>query len=319
MNENAGWSTALIHNSLETLLKSSSGQEDLSCLVDNESKIVVGLTKAGRVFFAGPQSPAYKPFHEDLADMCLNKRITLNANSVFEPLFQLECEFQDETELWAISSYFSGLSNLCLGEDNHQHVSAAIKGIQHYFQGLKESEANFTKEIGLFGELVFMLCHENVDEAIKAWHIDPLDTYDFSGKGLQLEIKTTTRPVRIHHLRSTQSILVGENDFYYASIYAPFANDGRSVEDAVKDLTLRASAAGSIDLLEKLDSYSTSSMTRTFDLHTSMKSLLLFSSIDVPKPTIRDHRILSVSWTCDFGQLDNVEKFENWYKMMAIQ
>jgi len=317
--EKAPWSTTLIHNSLETLHNSSSGEDDLSCLIDRESKIVIGLTKTGRVFFAGPQSQVFEPFHEDLADMYINKRILLQDYSVLEPLFQLECEFKDETELWAISSFFMGLSNLCKGDQNNRHASDAIMGIRHYFQSLKETEVSFQTEVGLFGELIFMLSHENVDEAIMAWHTDPRETYDFSGRGLQLEIKTTTRPVRIHQLKSTQSILTGENNFFYASLYSPLASDGKSVHDVIVELIERASSVGSKNLLSKLDSYETNRMSRTFDLEKSLNSILWFSSRDVPRPQVNDHRIMSVTWSCDFSQLDNVEKLENWYEMLIIQ
>lgn len=58
--------------------------------------------------------------------------------------------------------------------------------------------------VGLFGEMVFILEARDAAKAIHAWRTDEYDRYDFSIKDHRVEVKSTSRPQRIHEFSYEQ-------------------------------------------------------------------------------------------------------------------
>ena len=287
-------------------------------LYSENCEVVIGVTRSKTVFLASPNVDHLVEFEYSSASLSINKSIKINDDKFVEPVFTLECIVESTQDLWAISSLFSGLTNLILKNSHSQEVLFALEGIEQYFAEQFKAMKSNREEIGLFGELVFIFAHVNVDLGISSWHSSKLSNYDFALPGLQVEVKTSTVAARSHRLRSSQSLLHGSNLFYYASVYAPVLQVGTTIKEIEKLISLRASRASASIFFEKLNQYNRTSYQCSFDLQTAVGSILWVSSGVVPTPLIEDFRIRDVNWTCDFTQLDSEPQPSTWHEMSNV-
>ena len=139
---------------------------------------------------------------------------------------------------------------------------------------------------------------------VDSWHTTPDATYDFSFSSNRLEVKTSTRPTRIHWLRSSQLFSASDPKLKYLSIYAPEDAAGVSVKQLVNLIIDKLGDTSSINnFLEKIAMYEYETLERKFDLHTGATTLKFIDSKDVPFPEYSDPKILEVQWKCNFNDL----------------
>jgi hypothetical protein len=294
----------MIFSSLSRLLNEKKIGGDLASLLDHESSLVIGVDSHKNVFLAGPQIEGLVAFSHEAGKLENNKSIFLHNAERIEPVFKLQCKVSDTDHLWAISSVFFGLSNLFKRRVTSDSFVSAFKGVEEFFQREKDHGRFDVAEIGLFGELVFLLNHKNCDVALLAWHESKFENYDFSYSGLQVEIKTTTQTQRLHRLKSTQSLLNSTNPFFYVSVYAARMHGGITVHGLIEAITERISPNLRMEFKSRLDQFDLSNFKKEFDLDRARKSIHWYSDANVPKPIVSDDRILEVGWLCDFDRIN---------------
>lgn len=143
---------------------------------------------------------------------------------------------------------------------------------------------------GLWAELFVIARSRNVAQAMRAWHADQFERFDFSWPSGCLEVKAAVKEVRQHEfaLEQLQSPLGGAG--YVASILLQALGGGVGVVDLANEIernvggepALRQklweniAAALGVDFSERLD--------RRYDPSDAERSLVVYSMGDVPAP-----------------------------------
>lgn len=192
-------------------------------------------------------------------------------------------------------------------------VVASTADLQRCVQSLLDlfralGRPNSREVTGLWAELFVIAKSKNVAEALRAWHADQLERFDFSWQSGCLEVKATVSEVRRHEfaLEQLQSPLEGAG--YVASVLLQAQNGGVGVIDLANQIeagiatepSLRQKLWGNIasalgnDFADRLD--------RTFDVSYAARSLAIYTMDDVPalnQP--KDPRITAVRFRVDLS------------------
>lgn len=91
--------------------------------------------------------------------------------------------------------------------------------------------------LGLWGELLYILSTNDRDYAVKGWHIDKHNLFDFSFSNYSVEVKTTTKNKRVHEFNNSQIKKYNRLKVTVVSIITEKASLGRSVLDLWSDIT----------------------------------------------------------------------------------
>jgi hypothetical protein len=83
--------------------------------------------------------------------------------------------------------------------------------------------------IGLFGEMIFILASKDASKAIYAWRNDEYDRYDFSTQNIMIEVKTTSHSQRVHEFSYEQCDIQGGANGFAVSIIVERASGGINV------------------------------------------------------------------------------------------
>ncbi|WP_373322336.1 PD-(D/E)XK motif protein [Chitinimonas viridis] len=161
---------------------------------------------------------------------------------------------------------------------------------------------------GLWGELFVISMCKDPAKAVRAWHADPYERFDFSLPGSWLEVKSTLGEERQHEFGLEQLQLPTTGQAYVASLLLQPLTGGVSVVDLATSITsmlvsqpkLRekvwenvASALG-IEFSERLD--------RRFDPQCAERGLRVFSALDIPAPDApADPRVTRVRFRTDLS------------------
>jgi len=162
--------------------------------------------------------------------------------------------------------------------------------------------------LGLWGELFYIKQSSNLEEALVAWHSEINKTFDFSFKDGFVEVKTTTKPSRIHTFNNNQLIDFKELTVGVISILTEKSYHGKSIQNLWDDISKHIS---NIDLKTKLshiiamtigDNVDEMEEAR-FNDKLAASTLKLFSSNNVPHIELDhiDDRVISVKIDVDLS------------------
>ncbi len=196
-------------------------------------------------------------------------------------------------------------------------ASSTTKELEHCLLGLRDLFRAFgapgNRELsGLWAELFVIAGSTDTANAVSLWHNDPLDRYDFSSAKTYLEVKATSRSIRVHSFSLEQLEVPSEGEGAVASLLLQPLTGGVGVLDLARrievelgvDINLRkklwrnvAFALGS-DFCEMLD--------RSFDESFAARNLMLYAMADVPKPERpADQRISSIRFVADLSTVES--------------
>jgi hypothetical protein len=143
--------------------------------------------------------------------------------------------------------------------------------------------------IGVWGELVVIAASTDPCALIDAWHAQIDDRFDFALEGSRLEVKTTTRAVRLHRFGLEQLLIVRGVSQHVVSLMTAESDTGTSVADLVEELQSR-SAGDSVRQLKLLNQVAATlgvdwpaTARRRFDRMAALESLQVFAAADVPR------------------------------------
>jgi hypothetical protein len=165
------------------------------------------------------------------------------------------------------------------------------------------------KEVaGLWAELFVIAKSNDISQAMTAWHADPFDKFDFSWNRGCLEVKASTRDVRVHDFSLEQlSSPIGGKGLVASLLLQPLTGGlgiielAREIENAIVHLPeLRQKLWNNLtkalgnDFSEKLD--------RRFDTSFAERHIVLYSMNDIPAiQTPSDQRISGVRFRVDLS------------------
>jgi hypothetical protein len=295
------WSASNLENVLRANLQSGASEHDLNVLVaDNEFNLFAGVTKSKMIFFSGPHINAIPSFNYPIAKLVSNQSFELPGGNFVGPMFVLSCSIETEEEIWSISSLLSGLHNVRANSVSNDSLEASIIGLDRYFEENINEGNNSSVEIGLFGELVVIYGSTNPDLLVNAWHPSRFSTYDFGLSSNQIEVKTSTRPDRIHSLRESQTSEGFTHEILYCSVYAPTVADGISITDLSVLIQNRLQSIEKNVFLVKLNQYNIDNFNQKFNVNVALQNVIWVSGDKVPRPLLNDTRIRDCNWKTSF-------------------
>jgi hypothetical protein len=185
-------------------------------------------------------------------------------------------------------------------------IETCVRSLLNLF---REMASPSGREIaGLWAELFVITQANGTAAAVKAWHADAFERFDFSTTGCVLEVKATQGPIRAHDFSLEQLAAPPDGLGLVASLLLQPLTNGVGVMDLASridsalgghnDLRQRlwsnvAAALGS-DFGQKLD--------RRFDLSFAERHMMLFNMTDVPAPDWpSDTRVSSVRFRSDLS------------------
>ena len=284
---------------------------------DSKNNVVLGYTKEGLVFLSCKQYGQVNGFSSGRAKLEVLQEINQGSKGTISPVFILSFLVTNDEELKAISAVFSGLYEFNRSYPETSKATEAAQGFEEYLTKFPKLGMSREIEVGLFGELSVIASSTNNIDLISGWHSTPSSTFDFSFNSSRLEVKTSTRPTRVHWLRSTQSLAKPEENLFYLSVYAPEDDSGFTLIDLINHIKQSTSEVKFRELLEKLSYYEIDKAKIKFDFSQTIRSFKFIDSESIPLPSFNKQQILEVQWKCNFNEIDETNKSNPWITLIS--
>lgn len=159
---------------------------------------------------------------------------------------------------------------------------------------------------GLWAELYIIAKSQYVEKALESWRTDTLERFDFSWGSGCLEIKATTKEMRIHDfsLEQLQVPVIGHG--LVASLLLQPISGGVGVMDLAGSISDAVARKPHLkqklwrNVAEALGNDFSSRLDRRFDSSYSERQLVFYSMADIPAPEQpSDPRITSIRFRAD--------------------
>jgi len=313
--KSSGWEAGDIYETLS--IEHKLIDSDLTVIKhDSKNNVVLGYTKEGLVFLSCKQYGQVSGFSSGRAKLEIMQVINQGSKGTISPAFILSFLVTNDEELKAISAVFSGICEFNRSYPETSKATDAAQGFEDYLTKFPKLGMSREIEIGLFGELSLIAASKSSRNLILGWHSTPNSTFDFSYNSSRLEVKTSTRPTRVHWLRSTQSLNEPEENLFYLSIYAPEDNSGFTLLDLLNYIKQSISDTEIEQLFEKLSYYEIEKAKIKFDYNQTVKSFKFIDSESIPLPNFNKQQILEVQWKCNFNEINETNKFNPWVALI---
>jgi hypothetical protein len=184
--------------------------------------------------------------------------------------------------------YFIKISSLLL---NNLGESPEIKLVEKEIKSIKDIFSNLNKkplkdEIGLWGELFVISIQENIDFAVKAWHVSNSNRIDFNDGSTKLEIKTTTTNLRQHNFKLSQLRNHFKENVLIGSVLTEEIDNGISILNLINKiedkLTINLSHQFYLKLSNCLGEDLFNLDFKYFDFNFAYRNFLIFHAKDIP-------------------------------------
>jgi len=189
-------------------------------------------------------------------------------------------------------------------------INAFINKVKQLFAQLTlKSEST---ELGLWGELFLIANSKDVDYAIRSWHVNKNDRYDFNDSKCKVEVKTTTRSERIHHFSLAQLDRLLINETVICSIMTCRVDIGTSIFDLYQAICKKSTQVQMEMFKEKLFQIAGIELTKfdsLFDFQMATKSTKIYLAKAIP----------SIDSTCISLGVNNVEFDTNLHNSIEIE
>lgn len=192
-------------------------------------------------------------------------------------------------------------------------VSASTSDLQSSIQSLLNlfhalSRPGGREMAGLWAELFVIAKSKNVALAMRAWHADKFERFDFSWSSGCIEVKASTKEVRRHEfaLEQLQSPLGGVG--YVVSILLQAQSGGVGILDLGNEIERSLTTEPGLrqklweNIIATLGSDFSERLDRSFDASYAARSLEVYAMKDVPSPQQpSDPRITAVRFQVDLS------------------
>lgn len=177
------------------------------------------------------------------------------------------------------------------------------RGMQLLVRLFEEDRAGSGSVLGLWGELLFLLQAEDPDSLVDAWHASTDDRFDFSTEGSRFEVKTTTRPDRVHQFNLAQLLPVDGAVVRVVSVMTTVTDAGTSVQELVARLETRLLPPRQMkvhaQVAATLGSSWMTEISKRFDETQASASVRVLDASAVPRVAPGPAQVLTVDLTVD--------------------
>jgi hypothetical protein len=149
----------------------------------------------------------------------------------------VECRVTDEAVIGSFLRLSSHLLNGLPELPEPRAVAIEVRKLVQIFQALRQPAAKSVQ--GLWAELFVLANSPDLPKWAAAWHVDPMERYDFAMQRLRVEVKSSGNRMRRHHFSHEQLHPPSDIELWVASVF------------------VERSTAGSdcLELLQRIQSY----------------------------------------------------------------
>ena len=202
-----------------------------------------------------------------------------------EQLTAITCLSRDE----AVEAYFASVIGMLIDllgpSPERAAVSGAVDHLIVFFQKLRLPPRKSI--VGLVGELLVISAARDLGVAVKAWHRDPDERYDFAVGNLRLEAKATSTRNRTHEMSIEQATPPVGTVGLLASMFVERSGGGTTLQELLSSIESRLPSHEAILRLraivaDTLGQDLVTSMNWSFDLQHGVASAELFDLRTIP-------------------------------------
>jgi putative PD-(D/E)XK family protein DUF4420 len=192
-------------------------------------------------------------------------------------------------------------------------VRRVISGLVELFQALA-APARKTIQ-GLWAELLLIRLSSDPRAMVAAWHLDPLEHFDFAAGPQRIEVKSSNSRRREHHFSLEQLTSFGVSRIVVASVFVERVGGGVSLRKVIDDT--RALLEGEVSLTTQLDacvyeslgSAWADAMEECFDWDLAVDSIAFYPAENVPRPENSTPQSVSdVRFRSDLGSTPQLDR-----------
>ena len=266
-------------------------------LFDTDAIIGVGNDGQGRTVLVLPGQRDVLAFQTEFAEFDPWVDLTLaESGEQLQGAAVLRCHIKksDFSTIEAAAAIFLGIIDL---QKIFGNCGKAIWQMKALFENGLQLSISDAKVTGLLGEILTILSASNSNIAIKFWHSDVDDKYDFSGSNFRLEVKSTITQTRIHNFSSFQ--LPGNEKTYVASLLINKVESGSSFADVFDQLISKLEVVNqekASDIVLKTLGVPAGFLTNyQVDLSNSLNSIQIYEANIIPTPSL-PNGVISADW-----------------------
>ena len=283
-------------------------------LFDLESQIGIGADGKGNTVLVLPGQQDAFAFETEFASYDpWSNLVVFESSTQLNGVSILRCniENEDEATIEAASAIFYGLIDL---QEKFGETGKAIWQLKSLFANRLKFELSDSTITGLLGELLIVSISKNPSLAVKFWHSNIDDKFDFSGSNFRLEVKSTSTGVRSHHFSSHQIPGNVPEKTFVASVQIVRVEDGTTLSEILTDLSLKLDANELAKVTEII--HRTLGVPADLvhdyqiDLEATRLGIKLLMGLDVPSPSPNDG-VISMEW---LASLDGVQGLTSFYE-----
>jgi len=225
----------------------------------------------------------------------------------------LRCDIDghDHATSEAAAAIFYGLLDL---QEKFGKTGKAIWQLKSLFANRLKFELADSTITGLLGEILIIIAASDPVLAVKYWHSNIDDKFDFSGSNFRLEVKTTSSSTRSHHFSSFQIPGNAPEKTYVASVLVVRVESGTTISEITKELQTKLGENERIKLQETIQSTLGVPVelisNYQIDLSASLGGIRILSSSDVPSPSLNEG-VISMEW---LANLDDAQTLHSFYE-----
>jgi hypothetical protein len=168
-------------------------------------------------------------------DFSSDYQLYLNGKqSVVSNFHSIRCLSNDPDD----TRLFTDIIESIISDPNTDYKAQSLSSIFYALVGLFETtpQQDVRKERqGLWGELFFMRQYGGYEKWIPVWHSDPSRLFDFSMDSKRIEVKTSTRPERIHEFSHRQLFSIGSEKVVVVSLMLREEDTGLSLRTLINE------------------------------------------------------------------------------------
>jgi hypothetical protein len=162
------------------------------------------------------------------------------------------------------------------------------------------------------GELLIISLSENAPLAVRFWHSNIDDKFDFSGSNFRLEVKSTSTGMRNHHFSSNQIPGNVPEKTFIASVKIARVEVGTTLSEILSRLRLKLDKSEFekvTEIIHRTIGVPVQLVTEyQIDLEATVLGIKLLKSSDVPCP-VSGEGILSMDWLANLDGVPDMTSF----------
>ena len=281
-------------------------------LFDLENQVGVGADGNGNTVLVLPGQSESFAFETEFASYDpWSNLVVSESNAKLDGVSILRCniEIDNEATTEAAAAIFFGLLDL---QEKFGETGKAIWQLKSLFANRLKFELSDSTITGLMGELLIIYLSENAPLAVRFWHSNIDDKFDFSGSNFRLEVKSTSTGMRNHHFSSNQIPGNVPEKTFIASVKIARVEVGTTLSEILSRLRLKLDKnefEKVTEIIHRTIGVPVQLVTEyQIDLEATVLGIKLLKSSDVPCP-VSGEGILSMDWLANLDGVPDMTSF----------